>query len=292
MLASPAVCGDPVSGGGFSYSFDQSWGNSDFGAGVWTVAAATNAAAMSNLVSSLSGTAQADVEALLPSSSPPASFAEVMGDAGVSATLFSQSFTVMEVGGFVNPDPLTPSTVNITVMGNTTSATLGASGSLYSATQTFFSEDQDFLVGGVVPVTVSADVTGTIDVPSSLTSGVDPSTGTNTSYSLVGSVTPTANLTVSASVGVGTSGFSAGVEGSLTLVNVTFPLGLDLDATSRSYDAYADLNISTLDGDLSLYAEADVDLGLFSIDEKYTYGLASWDGITYSQTLLNNSGSL
>jgi hypothetical protein len=90
VISAPA-CMMPLPGGGFSYLKDMKGGSSDFGAELWVLAAATSASGLSTLQSmtALSPAHDAVTEdTKMQVESPSPDWMEVLGDAGVSATLF------------------------------------------------------------------------------------------------------------------------------------------------------------------------------------------------------------
>ncbi|MFT3768198.1 MAG: hypothetical protein QM820_22335 [Minicystis sp.] len=258
--ASPGV---PPSGGGMSFLWSQAWGNTTFGAGVWVRAAAISGAdpVMSHLVTP--------------------DFRMVIGNAGVAASVFSHPVTVLDMSGAVGNLYGEPSDLSITVMGTTIRSGVLSASANWSVERTFFEESQTFQLGPV-PLTVHADLTGTLGVASTFTPGT----------TLSAAVTPSADLTVNASVGVGISVASAGVEGSLSLINVGVPFQLGYDVAHQAYSVTSDLTVTTLQGNIDLFAEAEIDLGFASISGKYTKNIASWGGVSYTQNLLSRSGTL
>jgi hypothetical protein len=99
-------------------------------------------------------------------------------------------------------------------------------------------------------------------------------------------VSPFATITASGSVSTGVACASVGIEGELTLIDVRVPLDLDLSFTTtpRTYSLSGDLEISTLDGSIDLYADA--------CGYKRSKDLASWNGVSYTANLFDQSGNL
>jgi hypothetical protein len=93
---------------------------------------------------------------------------------------------------------------------------------------------------------------------------------------------PNFDISVTAQLGIGTSVVSAGVKGSLTLLNVSLPITNSLSYTNSSrqiqYGSSATLDIQTLSGSFALYASAG--WGPFSIE--YDYTLFQWDGYDWT----------
>jgi hypothetical protein len=130
---------------------------------------------------------------------------------------------------------------------------------------------------GVVPVTMSAGAEGCANLSFSATPQYNTSTHEGT---LNIEFTPSLTSDLTAALGVGTDGFSAGVEGTVTLLEFSIPVTLDpkynFNTTTFSYDSTGQIDLTMLDGSVDLYAKAD--LGLF--DVKYSKELFSWDGIS------------
>jgi hypothetical protein len=286
-----------LTGGGFSFVYDKRFGNSDFGAEMWIVGSATNAAGLAGLRASVpSGSAASSaLDKLIPATGTtvPSGFAEVLGSAGASATLFAQNLTILDVGGYVGDSSGLSSKLTVTAAGTSiySGSLVTGAGGTYSATygysleKAFIEHDQQLMIGPI-PVTLHADVTGTIGVSSTLT------VTTTAPFSLSSVTTPSLNLTVNASAAVGTAFVSAGVEGSLTLLDLSVPLNLSYSSAGRTFNASNSLNVATLDGSIDLFAQVKVDLGIYSYEKKYTKGIASWDGYAWNKVLLSTSGSL
>jgi hypothetical protein len=274
--ANPSSCSTTLQGGGFSYLKDLRAGNSDFGAELWVLAASTSASGVMGLKSSVAGTgAAAAVNADVPAQ-PASSWMEVLGDTGVSVTLFGQNQTIMEANAYIGSS----------TSGLTAGLDFKAMGiTLYNATsgsytkemsQELWSVDRFYLVE-FVPVTVHAGVTGTI--------------GIHLNYNLSdlnhpqASETPYTGLTLDASAGIGTEqDYSAGLEGSLDLVTVSLPFTQKLTVDTRAFEAKTDFSVIMLDGQLDLYA------ALFPF--KATLNLVSWDGYSTSTNLVDRKGTL
>jgi hypothetical protein len=270
-------CGNTVSGGGFSYIEDQSFGNSKFGAGLWVVAAAMDDDSISGIRST------ADSESRLKSAlgslysgSVSSNFAKLLGNAGADITLFGSTKTLIEGDAYVTNEGGTQSNyAGLEVLGQVVfSKSAQATLDYVPVEQEFFSISTTFTVLAI-PITVEASATGSLGLTGSLTPGSSGAT-------IVAE--PFANITGNASAGVGTTGFSAGIEGELTLINVAVPLTVNLNLTTKSYSTQASLELSSLDGSVSLYAKG--------FGQKATKKLGSWDGLSYTKSLLSRSSSL
>lgn len=262
-------CFTSIPGGGFSFVFDKSAGDSDFGAELWVVAGATNAATLATFKQSLpSGTIEDVVDGMIQGA--PSGFAEVLGDAGVSATVFSHNLTVFEVGGYVRTDE---NDFFVTVLDNTIHHDV--SFDLVNQQFSLLDFSRTFMLGGVVPVTVGAGVDGHFTLNLGLNASPNSASAT---------LTPEVGIDGSLSVGLGASGVQAGVEGSLNLATVSAPLTFAISfpqSGPRTWTSSATINETLLDGSLSLFAEAG--------PLHYSHELVSWDGLSYSQPLFSSA---
>jgi hypothetical protein len=158
--------------------------------------------------------------------------------------------------------------------------TFDASEDVSSYEDTFCTEFFDVsttIMVGVVPVTMSAGAEGCAN----LVFGATPQYNTTTKEAILNlDLTPSVGVDLAASVGAGTSSFSVGVEAEVTLLDFSLPITLDpkykFDTAAFSYDSSGSIDLSMLDGAVSLYAKAD--LGFW--DVKYTKKLFEWDGIS------------
>lgn len=270
-------CGNTVSGGGFSYIEDQSFGNSKFGAGLWVVSAGMDSDSISGI------RATADGESRLKSAlgsvysgTVSSGFAKLLGNAGADITLFGSTKTLIEGDAYVTNESGTQSNyAGLEVLGQVVfSKSAQASLDYVPLEQEFFSISSTFTVLAI-PITVEASATGSLGLTGSLTPGSSGATIL---------AEPFANITGNASAGVGTTGFSAGIEGELTLINISVPLTVTLNLTTKAYTTQASLELSSLDGSVSLYAKG--------FGQKATKQLGSWDGLSYSQSLISRSSTL
>lgn len=271
----PSSCMSALPGGGFSYVKDLKAGNSDFGVELWVIGAAVNSTGLATLRDNVSDSdGAAAVNEALPQS-PPSGYFQVLGDAGVSATLFGQHSNILEAIGYVENLNGPKDSVRFLVGGmEIYEASVGDGLLNPSQSQEFLARDQQFFIGGV-PLTVHVAVTGQV--------GVQMNVDYNGS-DLTATVAPYASLDADASVGVGVSGFSVGVEGELTLVRLSVPVAEKINIDSRAFSTSAEFKVDTLQGSLSLYAEA--------WPFKATKEIASFDGFGTAATLYSKSGSL
>jgi len=199
--------------------------------------------------------------------------------ADASVQLFG---TTMEIAGFDASASLNSSnskmvSLQVDVVGGTIYENEIASATTLAASEycvSFFDVSTTFTIV-VVPVTMAAGAEGCVKGSITMGGTYVPSTS---SIPLTIDVTPQVDAALTASVGVGSSAFSAGVEAEVTLLDLTFNMGLDPTyKTSNgtfSVNSVGGLDLSMLDGEVSLYAKAD--LGFW--DVKYTKELFSWEG--------------
>ncbi|APR87531.1 hypothetical protein A7982_12880 [Minicystis rosea] len=269
-------CASQLGNGAWSYGYHKRWGDKRFGAEMWVSAAGADANSINNLRSkAASDSTIAKATRYLPTGSVGSGFAEIMGSAGVGGTLFDDPFTVVDLSGYVGNVGSTSNWMSLTLLDHgAVSGTVGYTFNPPDLTATFFDASMSFYVG--VPVTCEAEITGTVGAESTLV----PYLGG------VGiSVTPFANLSVGASASVGAGELaSVGVEGELTLIDVRTPLSLSLSVSTKQYGAAATLDVSSLSGEIDLFAKA--------LGWKKSLEIASWDGIHTSVSLLNTTGSM
>jgi hypothetical protein len=277
----PSDALEGLGNGAFSFVNDKHFGDTNFGAELWVVAAGADANSIANLQAK--GNTDAKVGHLnglyLPSGTVANNFAEVMGDAGVNATLLSSTKTIVELSGYVGNAGSQSNSFKLEVYGHSTrTGTVGVDFSPPSVSATFVEASAQFDVGPI-PIEVSAEVTGTVGVDAQAVAG---SSGFNVT------VTPNANLTASGSVSTGVACVSAGIEGEVNLINVSVPLSLDLsigsNGSSTQYTMTGNLDISTLDGSIDLFANACL--------AEWKMNIASWNGVTYTASLFNQSGTM
>jgi len=111
----------------------------------------------------------------------------------------------------------------------------------------------------------------------------------NSYADLTFTATPNFDISATAQIGIGTDVVSAGVKGSLTLLNVGLPITNTLSYTNAlrqmDYTTTGTLTISTLSGSFALYASAG--WGPFSIE--YDYTLFDWDGFSWSYGVFSDA---
>ena len=273
-------CGPGVNGSAFSFVYDKWFGNSTFGAGLWIVAGGADASTLADLraKANASPRLKSAMGSLMTATVQP-SFAKVLGNAGIDATVFEKRVTIIEADGYVTNENngAQQNRATLEVLGFTLfNQSIGASYSK-SVEKEFFSKSTTFSLLGV-PITVEGSLTGEVGISGDAELG---STG------LGFHLTPFAGLSATGSAAVGCDYVSAGVEGTVTIIDVSVPFGLDLSFGSADFGAYsasASLELSTLDGELELFAKA--------IGQKASKTIFSWDGRHTSVPLFSKSGYL
>lgn len=145
--------------------------------------------------------------------------------------------------------------------------------------RTFFSVNKTFMVGPV-PITVKASLSGGVKM--TVSGEVGP-----TVAKLSASAGGWSNVTASASVNIIIASF--GVEGSLTLINVTMPAYGELfwPYCSINWTLKSTLSLNTLSGELKLFAK----IKFLFFSKTWRVTIASWSGLTYNWTLVDLTGT-
>ncbi len=110
-------------------------------------------------------------------------------------------------------------------------------------------------------------------------------------------VTPHAGLFLMAEAAVGVSagplGAKAGLEGSITMVEVELPFRLDISTSDgqHTYDLRADVHIETLTGTLAVFAKAYVKVLGVKLSAKWSHELFGWKGIAWDKNLFHKTGN-
>lgn len=191
---------------------------------------------------------------------------------GFDRELFSATAYQTELDDGSNLD-----TASVTVLGES------AASVNVTYTRTFFEKSKTFMVG-IVPVVVTVGATGEVGLALEASGGEL-------------SLTPSAALaaTVEAGVGVGSdvAGASAGIRGSLTLLELAMPFALKVlfDGGAPSYEISGDLSIATMSGSLALYAKAFVKVWFVECSVEWSRSLFGWTGAEWSKNLFTKRGS-
>lgn len=201
------------------------------------------------------------------------------GKAGADLTLFGKDFDLFSISGgaYVEPESTTAS-YGVWVLGKKIK---GASASEISmdiplAERTLVTAEATFELGPV-PITVSAEATGSLGIELAMSAG---------SRTIGGRARPYAGVDGVFSAGVGVKGASVGVYGDLLLVQVSTPGNASvtyLGNKSFSYDTSLDLQINALDGAVGLYGEF--------LSYRKQWEIFSWSGLQYTTQLGRAQGS-
>jgi hypothetical protein len=202
------------------------------------------------------------------------------GKAATDVTLFGKDIDLFDIGASADAEPSAATAEYHVIVAGLKLAgqnkTAGFSGTKSLGERTLVKASSTFMIGPV-PLTVEADATGSLGIDYALTVGTS---------SVSGSAGPSVGIDGVFSAGLGVSGLSAGIEGDLTLVNLSTPATASVawqGGDNFSYDASLDLTIHALDGSVSVYGQA----GPF----KATYQIFSWDGLTYTKNLGHQGGT-
>jgi hypothetical protein len=244
--ATPA---ESLIGGGFSYVKQLRSGNRDFGASLWLVAGALNAAGLEQFRGRVASTqANEEVSQALPTSAPPSNYVQAVADVGTSVTLFGATIKVAEGLGSIAINDGPKENFRAMVLGATVYKKETEGVFEWEKSQTFVEREYMIPVGGI-PVVMKFEVSGKVGLKGN--ADYNPN-----SSELSCQVTPFMSIDGEGSIGVGVTGFSLGVEGELQFVQVAFPLTKKINTSNLQYRFTSDLDVSTLEGSLSLYAKA------------------------------------
>lgn len=206
--------------------------------------------------------------------------AEVNSTSGLDLTLFGNKTALFQATAYQTSANSGSSleTGSIEILGNSMDYGVNA-----SYEKEFWSKSKTFVVG-IVPVAVTAAATGTLGMSLTYSSGA-----------LI--LTPSANLSASIQAGVGVgsdaAGASAGVRGSLTLIDLSLPISLKIFTSSgqTKFTVAGDLTLETLSGSLALYAEAYVKVFGIKVGVDWSYKLFSWTGLSFTRNLFTKTSS-
>jgi hypothetical protein len=204
--------------------------------------------------------------------------AELDSDTGIDVTIFGHSATIFSASGDESEeaDGSIDETASVVIAGIT------AADFNRSYSTTFFHQEKTFNVGPV-PVTVEASVTGELELEVLFNSAALK-------------IEPTAGLYATVQAGVGAEcdlgGASAGIRGTLTILEVGLPITLELSMESGlpRYSIEGSLRLETLSGSLALYAEAYLGPEWLGIKDDWSYTIFEWTGFEWEKELFNQSG--
>jgi hypothetical protein len=145
--------------------------------------------------------------------------------------------------------------------------------------RTFFSVNKTFMVGPV-PINVKASLSGGVKM--TVSGEVGP-----TVAKLSATAGGWSNVTASASVSIIIASF--GVEGNLTLINVSMPAYGELfwPYCTINWTLKSTLSLNTLAGNLSLFAK----IKFLFFSKTWRVTIATWSGLTYNWTLVDLNGT-
>lgn len=202
------------------------------------------------------------------------------GGTEAEVRLFGKDLEIFDFDADARVDPDDVSTGYTISVGG-----LKLSGKRYGATvsrdislaeRTLVTASSTFMLGPV-PITVKAQAVGSLGMEIDLSAATATASATATPYAEVDGVF---------SAGVGTSVVSAGIEGELMLARVGIPATAAMTWSGGkqfNYDASLDVEISTLDGAVSLYAEG--------FGKRASWEIVSWSGLTWNFNLGHTSGN-
>ncbi len=216
-------------------------------------------------------------------------------NATITATLFSKDFTLAKATGKLSAGTSTSVTKDYvltaggydfaTVTGavfDTTSSASGSWGELSLDINSCLTlaEAKENMVIVVVPVTATLEATGCPDMYLKAAA-----TYSSSQSSINTTIAPSFEVDLSGSVGVGTEGYSAGIETDITLIKLSLPVVNSMSFVPSTkvltYTTAGTLTLDSLDGSIGLYAKA--------WPFKYTYTLFSWSGVGGSWLLFSDS---
>jgi hypothetical protein len=225
------------------FSKSDEFGNSTFGAGYWAGLTFSSRAGRAGGPDTFRAEAMAKAYATVFGSDKEV--AKITGTGQMVGTQGTSSYAVRVLG--------------VTVRSRSVSGNLTENAPIYSAT--FFSQSKTIWLGPV-PVSFSGAVKGTLGV--SLEAAYAQST-------LYASAKPNAKVYAQASAGVDVWLASAGVSGTLTLVEAAVPsrAGAIVSPNNVTFEVHSDLTLASLSGKIEAYATLP--------GKRWTMTLASWD---------------
>jgi hypothetical protein len=280
----PALTFDPIFGNTDGtaalfrrFSYADSFGNSTFGAGY-------------SLSGELKGTTA-------EAGGTTGDVLQAKGNLRGTARLFESSRDIVDVRGEARTEANVgyDASFDVLVLGASIfhRETAGALTETRDFSRTFFSASAVYALGPI-PITVNGSVVGAV--------GYTVSGGPNVGSGLGGvemHFTPNLNAQVVASAAIGVPGARAGVEGQLTLVRASLPVNAEASIANRlvlerggarvphdfiDYSLNSTLTVSTLSGEISLFAEL--------LRRRWERTIAQWSGYTQTVPLVNRSGSV
>lgn len=206
-----------------------------------------------------------------------------LAEASMHARAFGVRMEVIRAIATWNTSPTTAGgSAEIRVMGAVAwSASLEAARTrAYSLNRHFFRSEKVFMVGPV-PIRVTASISGQ--------AGLEV-TGTGGGNGIALNATPKGSVNATASAGVSVIIASFGISGELRLIDVSFPATTTATVSSNQlqWGLKFDRRIATLNGRISLYAT----VRFIFFRQRWDLTIASWDGWSRNETLVNVSSTL
>lgn len=225
------------------FSKSDEFGNGTFGAGYWAGLTFSSRAGRAGGPDTFRGEAMAKAYATVFGSDREV--AKITGTGQMVGTQGTSSYAVRVLG--------------VTVRSRSVSGNLTENAPIYSAT--FFSQSKTIWLGPV-PVKFTGAVKGSLGV--SLEAAYSQST-------LYAAAKPNAKVYAQASAGVDMWLASAGVSGTLTLVEAAVPsrAGAVVSPNNVTFEVHSDLTLASLSGKVEAYATLP--------GKRWTMTLASWD---------------
>jgi hypothetical protein len=195
--------------------------------------------------------------------------------AGASVWLFGNQYPLCSFGVTGSSAGGGSMTVDTSLLGHSVSSEPHGTLVLSVGKCTTEKAPEEQLMIGPVPVVMEL---GAGVCPSFNLSGSVSSTGGTTSFTFT--ATPDFSVGATAYIGIGTEVASAGVKGSLNLLDVQTPINNTMTVSGGAVtdSTYGNVDISFLNGEFDLYAKAG--WGWFSVE--YDYQLLSWPGFHWS----------
>lgn len=196
---------------------------------------------------------------------PYSGYARAFAGGDVWARVFGQQLSIVQAGAqAVSLDNVHSHDASMSVLGINIPITLPTDETdLFTPlSRSFFSASSTFMAGPV-PLFVSGEVTGTLGMTGQI--GLGGSGGSVT-------ITPYLDVSATAQAGIGGSilgcTIGAGIQGTLSLVNVSAPFTVAVDFLLQQVSLVGDLVVTNLSGSISLFAQ----LCIFDV----TFELADW----------------
>ncbi|MEZ4473215.1 MAG: hypothetical protein R3F60_21000 [bacterium] len=204
---------------------------------------------------------------------PYSTYTRTIGEGSVYGRLFGHQLTLFAAEGSASArDGVLSATARFTVMGVSIPVSLpdvAIVANLVEPIEKEYFKRSTIVTVVAVPVTVEAKAVGMIGIEGrmGLTNGLTAQIG------------PFARLNATVSAAVGAGCVRAGIEGTITLLGIELPLKAVLYPNARQVALTSALEISSLSGSISIFAQA----CLVGVE----VSLGSWEGLTHEIPLAN-----